>query len=204
MTRRHGSVLGCIGMLLLVGCTSTKLISFNDKSPSTKPFHKILVTVPSYDLDSRIKSEVAFVRQLSKYSIEVIPSTQMIGATRIYTSEELQDILSENQIDGLLLIRSMNSDSKQPALPDLSINGSKAILSADTVYDSRSAPRTAEFQAFVPRLHYEIRLYDVKTAESVWVATSMTKGNVYTQFDQMMTSLANTTVARLRKDGYLN
>ena len=204
MARHHGLVLGCIGMFLLVGCTTTKIISFNDKSSSTKTFRKILVSVPSNDLDSRIKSEVAFVRQLEKHSIEVIPSTQMIGATRIYTSEELLELLSENQFDGLLLIRSLESDSKQPALPDLSLKGSKATLSADTVYDSPSTQQTAEFHTLVPRLHYEIRLYDVKTAESVWVATSMTKGNVYTQFDKMITSLANTAVAMLRKDGLLD
>ena len=104
MKRSGILVFYLLGIFLMGGCASTSITSFRDPSFAAKSFHRILAVVPLADLESRTEAEKAFVERLGTYSVEGVPSIRVFMPTRTYTNEELFKLLSENKIDGVLLV----------------------------------------------------------------------------------------------------
>jgi hypothetical protein len=46
----------------------------------------------------------------------------------------------------------------------------------------------------------EIRLFDVSSGQTAWMATSLTRGNAFARFPKLVDSLAETAVEQMQKD----
>lgn len=203
MKKHHAIFVLFIWILFIGGCASTSMTSFRDPSFATKTFHKILVVAPFADMESKTKAEGAFVKRLAKYSAEGIPSIQVFMPTRTYTNEELLKLLSENMIDGVLLVTLTDAYTKQAYVPASSSTYGQATLTGNTVNYSAHTQQYGGYYISKPRVRYEMRLYDVLTGNTAWVATSLTRGNAFASFDTLIGSLADTAVDKLRDDGLL-
>jgi hypothetical protein len=122
-----------LGLVLITGCATTSISSFRDPSFVGKRFQRILVVAPFADLESRTKAESAFVEGLAKYAVEGISSILVLMPTRTYTSEDLSKLLSENQIDGVLLVTLTDAYTTQTYVPGSSSTYGQATLSGNTV-----------------------------------------------------------------------
>jgi hypothetical protein len=202
--KKYGAVI-CLPVVLIVlaGCASTKITSFRDPAFATKTFHKILVVAPFSDLESRTMAESAFVDRLTSYSVDAIPSMKVLMPTRTYSSEEFLKILSEIKIDGVLLVTLVDASSTQTFVPGSSSTYGQATLSGNTVNYSGTTQNYGGYYISKPRVRYEIRLYDVSTGNTAWVATSLTRGNAFAHFDTLIDSLADTAVEKLHEDALL-
>lgn len=203
MKKQRAIFVLLIWMAFIVGCASTSITSFRDPSFATKTFYRILVVSPSADLESRTKAESAFVERLAKHSVEGIPSISVFMPTRTYTNEELLKLLSENSIDGVLLVTLTDASTKQVYIPASSSTYGQATLSGNTVNYSANTQQYGGYNISQPRLRYEMRLYDVLTGNTAWVATSLTRGGAAVKFDTLIGSLADTAVEKLKEDGLL-
>ncbi len=189
--------------VFITGCASTSITSFRDPSFAAKSFYKILVMSPFADLESRTKAESAFVERLAKHSVEGIPSISVFMPTRTYTNEELFKLLSENSIDGVLLVTLTDASSNQVYIPAFSSTYGQASLTGNTLNYSANTFQAGGYYVSRPQVHYEIQLYDVLTGNTAWVATSLTRGSASTNFDILIGSLADTAIEKLREDGLL-
>ena len=192
-----------IWIFFIGGCASTSMTTFRDPSFATTIYHRILVVAPFVDLESRTKAEAAFVERLAKYSVEGVPSIRIFMPTRTYTNEELLKLLSENMIDGVLLVTFTDAYTTQAYMPASSSTYGQATLTGNTVNYSAHTQQYGGYYISKPRVRYEMRLYDVLTGNTAWVATSLTRGNAFARFDTLISSLADTAVEKLRDDGLL-
>ena len=192
-----------LGMLLIAGCASTSITSFLDPSFSTKSFHRILIVSPFADLESRTKAESVFVERLAKFSVEGIPSIRIFMPTRTYTTEELLKLLSENKVEGVLLVTLTDAYTTQAYVPASSSTYGQATLTGNTINYLSHTQQYGGYYISKPRVRYEMRLFDVLTGNTAWVATSVTRGNAFARFDTLIGSLAETTVEKLKEDGLI-
>ena len=203
MKKYNAIIMLLIAISFIGGCASTNVTSFRDPSFTTKTFHRVLVVVPFADLESRTKAEAAFVERFVMYSVEGIPSIRVFMPTRTYTNEELLHLLSENRIDGVLLVTLRDAYTKQAYLPPSSLTFGQASLSGNIVNYSSYTQQYGGYYISKPRVRYEMRLYDVLTGNTAWVATSLTRGNAFAHFDTLIDSLADTATKKLKEDGLL-
>lgn len=203
MKKQYAIFVLFIWMVFIAGCASTSMTSFRDPSFAKKTFHRILVVSPFADLESRTKAEAVFVERLAKYSVEGILSIRVFMPTRTYTNEELLKFLSEHMIDGVLLVTLTDAYTAQAYVPTSSSTYGQATLTGNTVNYSAHTQQYGGYYISKPRVRYEIRLYDVLTGNTAWVATSLTRGNAFARFDTLIGSLVDTAVEKLREDGLL-
>jgi hypothetical protein len=190
-------------LLFVTGCASTSMTSFRDPSFATKAFHRILIVSPFADLESRTKSESRFVECFSRYAVEGISSIRVFMPTRTYTNEELSKLLSENGIDGVLLVTLADAYTAQTYVPTSSSTYGQATLSGNTINYSAYTQQYGGYYISKPRVRYDLRLYDVSTGNTAWVASSLTRGNAFARFDTLIGSLADTAVEKLKADRLL-
>lgn len=202
--KKYNFIIGLlIWILFIVSCASTSVTSFRDPAFATKTFQRMLIVAPFADLESREKAEGAFVEHLAKYSVEGIPSIRIFMPTRTYTNEELVKLLSENKIEGVLVITLTDAYKTQAYVPAFSSTYGQASLTGNTVNYSAYTQQYGGYYISKPKVRYELRLYDVLTGNTAWVATSLTRGNAFAHFDTLINSLADTTTEKLKDDGLL-
>lgn len=187
----------------VAGCAWTDVSSFRDPAFIGKRFQRILVIAPFGDMDSRTKTEQAFSVRLAKYEVEVIPSMGVLMPTRTYTDDELFKLLNENNIDGVLHVELTDAYTKQTYMPRSSYTHGQASLSANTVTYSGTTQHYGGYYISKPRVKFKMRLYDVSTGKTAWVATSLTRGNAFANFSTLIGSLADTAAEKLQEEGFL-
>ncbi len=190
-------------LLFVAGCAFTSMTSFLDPAFATKAFHRILIASPFADLELRTKAESFFAECLAKHAVKGIPSIRVFMPTRTYTDEEFSKLLSENGIDGVLIVTLADAYTTQAYVPASYSTQGQATLSGNTINYSARTQQYGGYYVSKPRVRYEMRLYDVSTGNTAWVASSLTRGNAFVNFDILISSLADTTVSKLRKDGLL-
>jgi hypothetical protein len=158
---------------------------------------------PFADLESRTKAESVFVERFAKYSVEGVPSIRVLMPTHTYTAQEIATLLSENAIDGVLLVTLTDAYTEQVYVPRASSTSGQATVIGDIVSYSAQTQHYGGYYISKPRVRYQMQLYDVSTGNMAWVATSLTAGNAFAGFDILIGSLADTAVEKLKKDGLL-
>ncbi len=196
--------ISCVfGLILLTGCASTRLTSFRDPDFTVRNFHKILVIVPLSDLESREAAETAFADRLTAHGVEALTALQILAPTRTYTKGELAKILSENKIEGVLIVMPTDAYTKQTYIPRSSSTYGQGTLSGNTLSYSANTQYHGGYSVSKPRVKYELKLFDVPSGKIAWIGTSITRGNAFAHFITMIDSLAATAVRRLDEEGLL-
>lgn len=189
--------------ILIEECASANINSFRDPAFEETRFQRILVVAQFVDLESRTNAECTFAARLAGDSVESMPSIRILIPTRTYKDEEFFEVLSENKIDGVLIVTLSDAYSDEAYVPPFSETHGQATLSGSIVTYSGHTHNYGGYYVSKPRIRCELRLYDATTANMAWFATSFTRGNTYATFDTLINSLADTAARRLRKDGLL-
>jgi len=82
-------------------------------------------------------------------------------------------------------------------------SGGTSALTGNTINYLSHTQQYGGYYISKPRVRYEMRLFDVLTGNTAWVATSVTRGNAFARFDTLIGSLAETTVEKLKEDGLI-
>ena len=172
------------------------------KSPSipSRSYHSILVVAPFADLESRKIAEEIFINKLSRFGLRAIPSLSILFPGRNYSNEEFAKLILDSGTDGILLVTLTDAYTEQTYVPPSSFSTGTATLQGNVAYYSGTTQHYGGYYISKPRVRYDIRLLDVPSGQTAWMATSLTRGNAFARFPKLVESLADTTVEQMRKD----
>jgi len=195
-----------VGLLLMLNCAVTNITSFCDPIFMGKIYRKLLIFAPFTDIESRTRMESAFKKYASEsnYAIECIPSIGIIMPTRSYTDDELDKILSDHKIEGVLLLMMTDAYSTQTYVPSSSTTYGFATFSGNVATYYGSTQQYGGYYISKPRIKFAIYLYDVPSKKIAWISSSLTRGNTFARFRTLADSLAVATINKLIKDGLLH
>ena len=91
--------------------------------------------------------------------------------TRTYTNDEFNRLLSDNRIEGVLSVTLTGADTTQARIPAFSTTYGEAAITGNIVNYSANTQQYGGDYVSKPRVRYEVRLYDVRTGNTAWVAT---------------------------------
>ncbi len=200
---KRNAILLAITLGLLASCASTHITAFKDPDFVGKSFHRILVIAPFSDLEYRDTAEKAFIFWFSEFSVDAISSIRIMPPTRDYSNEEFNNVLSKNKIEAVLVITLTDAFTSEAYVPGSSRTDAKATLMGNYIQYSSQTRQSPGYFISKPRVKFELRLFDVASGKTAWIASSFTKGNALAGFGTLMSSLANNTAFQLRYDGLL-
>jgi hypothetical protein len=200
--RKYPAIIMLAILFMAANCATTKITSFCDPEFKGKTFHRLLIYAPFKDIESRMEMENAFKIHFASPTIAVT-SFRLIMPTRSYTDAELDNILMENKVDGIILIILTDAYSSQTYVPASSSTRGTASSYGNLVNYYATTQQYGGYYVSKPRVKYEIQLFDVGTKKIAWISSSLTRGNKFAGFGTMANSLAAATVNKLSKDGLL-
>ncbi|MCH8854374.1 MAG: hypothetical protein IID41_17240 [Planctomycetes bacterium] len=192
-------------VLLCSGCASTKMRSFADPQFKGHQYKRIVVAARLEHLDLQADAEDIFVKKFSKLDGEFIRSLDVLPPTREYDDDGLFSTLREHNVDAVLILRQTAYDE------DVSTySTSHGSLSANTYYYGPNATTygstsgsTTTHTIRKPRVRHQVELYDVATKKMAWIGGSLTRGNAYARFKNLMDALARETRNELLDHGFV-
>lgn len=200
--RKYYSI--CIfAFILILCCASTKMTSFVDPSYSDVTYKHLLIIYPSVDLDEKHTAENIYRDKFAKQGISIDIGIELLPPTREFSIDELDSIFSDHQIDGVLIVSFEDAWTKESYIPksqSSSTKGSASVIGNSIFYKGKTKTTTyGGYTVSKPRVQFTTTLYDTKTYDIAWKASSTTKGNAKASYKTLINSLAETTITDLLK-----
>lgn len=193
-------------MMLLGGCASTSLVNqWKNPSVTPYPYQKFLVVGIANDITLRRAYENLLSEDLQKLGVQAITSIAYLPQDVKPDKEQIKSVVKQCGADGVITTRvvGVKEDTilvSQYGVGFDALNGPP--LDGWDLYSFyggiAAAPVVQDLQTAI----LETRLFDVKSATLVWVA-STTSFDSDQQF-KTIRDLAKLIAATLRKEGYLN
>lgn len=193
-----------LSAILITGCAWTKISSVKDPDFANVKFSKILVFAPFSDLEYRQTTEGKFQNALNQKGVIPVKSLDLFPPTREFSEYGIMNVLDKNGIEGILFVTLADYWTSQTYIPESSSTQGSASLIGNTIYYSGRTQNYGGYFISKPNIAFEMRLYDIQTGRMVWIAKSDTRGNAYADFGVMISSLANETANKLKKDDILS
>ena len=187
---RFKLILVALMIFYLTGCAWTTLNTVKNPELSQVKFRKILIVAPFSDIGLRKQTENAFLTQFNLLGINAVPSIELIPPLKDYTEQDLLKILEQNNIDGVLVVALQDYWTSQVYIPKRSLSQGSASLFGNSLYYQSYTQEYGGYYISKPRVKFEIRLFDVQTGQVAWLATSLTRGNAFADYNTLVTSLA--------------
>lgn len=181
----------------------TRVTSVLDPSVGRPTFQKILILALFADLESRMEAESIFVENLAERNVGGISSITVMPPTKEYGQDELLQIIDKSGADGILIVSLTDAYTKEIYIPQSSETTGSGFVYGNIIDYSSRTTHTGGYYVSKPRVHYELRLIDVATGDTAWLATSLTRGNAFARFNTLMDSLARMAVQKLEEDGII-
>jgi hypothetical protein len=203
--RNSKQLLMVSAFFILSGCAWawTSVNSIKNPEMSQVRFRKLLVVAPFSDIGLRKQTENAFITQFNMSGIEAIASIKLFPPVKNYTEPELLNILEQNNIDGILIIALQDYWTSQVYVPRGSFSGGSASLYGNFLYYQGYTQEYGGYYISKPRVKFEIRLFDTKSGQVAWLATSFTKGNGFADYNTLANSLAEEVVKKLIEENII-
>jgi len=189
--------------MFLVGCAKTTLSTIRNPELFQIKFGKILIVAPFSDIGLRKQTEDAFIVKLNLSGINAISSMQRIPPVKDYSEQELLNILEQDKIDGILVAGLKDYWTSQTYVPKSSSTRGSASLYGNSLYYRSYTQEYGGYYISKPNVKFEIRLFDSKSGQVAWLATSLTKGNAFADYNALANSLAKKVVKILIEEDLL-
>jgi len=174
-----------------ISCATTQITYIINPGLSERGYGRILIAAPFYDLELKKDFEEEFARDFYSIKVDAFTSLDLFPPYKNYNEKEINETLDEYEIDGILVVALTESFTTEKFVPDyLSVSSSKII-------------HRGSYFVKKPNMKFNIRLYDRKSGEAAWVASSLTKGNAWAESHTLADSLAKVAVDTLQKEQLL-
>jgi hypothetical protein len=167
------------------------MTTVRDPAAPSAGYQRLLIIAPFTDLASRLYAENAFVAPLATRGVHGLPFLAVFPPTRTYSKEESAAMLRNSGADGALIVTLTDAYTQQVYVPRSSTTTGTATLSGDMVNYRETTQHNGGYYVSLPRVQYELRLVDVATGQTTWLAASWTRGNAFAQFDALIQSGLN-------------
>jgi len=201
--RRLKQLLLMLIVIYLSGCASTILNTIKNPELSEVKFRKLLIVAPFSDIGLRKQTENSFVAEFNSSGVSAISSIELIPPLKDYNEQELLKILEQNNIDGVLVVALQDYWTSQAYIPKSSSSQGSASLYGNSLYYKSYTQEYGGYYISKPRVKFEIRLFDSKSGQVAWLATSFTRGNAFADYNTLVKSLAKEVVKKLREENVI-
>lgn len=181
------------GLLLITGCARafTDITAVRDPAFKDAIYKHIVIVVPFADLDFKATAEKALQNALKNRGIKALISLEVFPPTRNIASDEVGGILRQNGIDGMLVIALSDYWEQQVYIPQTSSTTGNVSSIGNSIYFNSATSQSGGFYLSKPRIKFECKLFDVKTGQVAWLASTTTKGSAHADFSTLANSLAD-------------
>jgi len=194
-------------VVLIASCATTETTTFTDPAFRGKQFGKICVLADVSDLKYKQKLEREMAKNLASIGATVTTGSQLFPPTREWTEEQMQEILTNEGIEGYLLVAWKDKQVQETYKPGQSVSETKGevkkrdgkdVYTERTVTSQTGGSVEKEFKSY-----FEAKLIDVKSRNTAWIATSYSQSGEWfgSDFDLIMESYAEDISKNLQKDG---
>lgn len=170
-------ILLLISMGILFSCVTTQVSSIKNPMYDTIKYEKLIVMTHFSNIGLRQEIEAVFVEILKGSGIEAVRSIDVFPPYKEYNNGEFSNYIREHNFDGMIVVTLTGSDSDT----SLTYTGQSFFT---TTYDYFS---------------FEIRLWDVRTDEVAWMATSNTTASEATD-EMVVRSIADEVLKKFAED----
>lgn len=187
-------------LLTLVGCASTSVSTLRNPAIGNIAYSRILVSVPFQDIGLRRYAEYKFVKDFQDAGIYAFPAVDLLPPIKQYTPDEIKQVIEKNSIYAVMVVTLTDTGRSQSYVPQASQTSSSATVYGNSIYGTSRTTTSGGYYISKPTMNFEINLYDVKTGDVAWKATTFTGGNAYAHTDTMINSLADDVVKKYQDD----
>ena len=202
---------------LVAGCATTQITSVRDPQFREVNYKRIIVWAPFTDLNKRADAENAFAVELKLRGVDAATAFAVFPPTRTYSNDDINAGLAKDEVNGVLELSMTDFSVETTYVPgkstttgsaDVSGNSTGTLYgnsysgySSGTVNWTQTTRQDPGYYINKPNVAFEVRLIDVATGGTAWLATSKTRGNAWANWTTLMGSLASSAVGRLVADG---
>lgn len=183
-----------ISFLLFVSCATTKISSFKNPDIDFSNYQKMLILGNSRDIDFRKTIETDLVTAFTEQSIGAVSSIELISPVKEYTDEEIQKILSENNIDGYLSVAVVTALEESAYVPQTSYTNYRSQYVNGQLISTPYTSTYGGYSVSYPKASFEIILTDIKTGQIAFKATANSEGDEFSDMKTISKSLAKKIV----------
>ena len=184
-------------------CASTSITSIKNSSLEYRIFSGILIIAPFSDLQMQREFENEFASIFYSIKVDAFTGQEVIPPIKNYNEQELNKILNSYSIDGIIVVSFVDYFNTETYIPPSSKTTGTASIIGNYLYYKQQTQYYGGYNIIKPNMKFEIRLYDRKSGEIAWRATSLTRGNAFADINDLVSSLARTTIKMLLEDGIL-
>ena len=148
-------------VILLIGCTQTRVVSFSDPEAKYKSYNKIVVIGDTEDLSDRLTIENKMVETFLDNKVNAVASLSLMPPTRSFTIEEENAILTNNNIQALVLIQIADTGFFVTSEP-ISIRTEKDKDGKETTISGGGTEQKAYSKL-------RITLVDIESGQNMWI-----------------------------------
>lgn len=148
-------------IILLISCTQTRVVSFSDPEAKYKSYSKIVVVGDTEDLSDRLTIEDKMVETLRDNGVHAVASLSLLPPTRSFTIEEENAILTDNNIQALVLIQIADTGFFVTSEP-ISIRTEKDEDGKETTISGGGTEQKAYSKL-------RITLIDIDSGQNMWI-----------------------------------
>lgn len=177
-----------------------------------------MVVAPFRDIGLRQETEGSFIASLKTYQektkiyrrtrydryrpieVDFLRSIDIIPPFKEYNHNEIGEKLSEKEIDGILVVALEDYWTSQTYIPKFSETKGEFKVYGNALHYDSYTQESGGYYISKPRVKFEIRLYDVASGEVIWMATSVTTGNAFAKYGNLVESLSMLVLEELAKE----
>lgn len=148
-------------LIFIISCTQTRVVSFSDPEAKYKSYGKIAVIGDTDDLSDRLTIENKMVETLQDNGVKAVASLSLLPPTRSFTIEQENAILTDNNIQALVLIQVADAGFYVRSEP-ISIHTEKDEDGKETTISGGGTEQKAYSKL-------RITLIDIESGQNMWI-----------------------------------
>ena len=173
---------------ILVSCSASVHMTYYKDTDFNGKFSRIMVLGIIKDQDYRKAYENEIVKSLQSTGNDAVPGLSVFSSGVDYTENEAADMISKNQIDGILTLKYTKAKNT-------------VVFPKGTFYnyfhDGFEVLKNSNYTEDDTTLNVACTLFDVKTGKAVWISTTRTSG--YYNLHNMGSTLGDAITKNLRE-----
>jgi hypothetical protein len=190
--RTYSVILAAIAAL--AGCATTSATTVSNPEYDSIGFDKIMVSAPFQDLEVRKQTEGQFVEDLRYYGVDAVAAIDLLPPIKQYSGEEIAAVIEEHDIDGVMTIALTDAYDEQGYVPPTTSTTGSTSINESSVYSQSTTTTSGGYYVSKPRAEFEVNLFHAESAEVVWKATSLTRGDAFSNYKTLIRSLSGEIV----------
>lgn len=189
-----------VALVLLAGCATTNITGFTDPDYKSKVYKNLVVVTPNLNLEYASLLQGKLCQAIKMKKAGCVRGLDLFPPTRTYNTDAIVRILSDNQIDGYLLVSYGGGSTQSQQVGTLSYGTANVYGNTVSAYSS-----TTPIMSFTRSDGYSAVLIDTATYNKAWIGGVRTHASGLANItdEVFTTSFATKLAAELSTAGHL-